>query len=680
MAEGQVKQMLEKEVTCPLCLDLFKEPKKLPCDHVYCRDCLRGLALRSLNATISCPECRTPTQVPGNDVNNFPTAFRINRFIEAVQQVQVQETGTDSPIATEMCQIHPAQQLAIYCETCKKQVCRDCVLMTKQHTNHKYGFFDEVAPKYRKQLTSEISQITARESSISNALGEIAAAETSVENYAQKCQDDIEHTFGELTSVLQACKQAMKDEATAYYSSLTGIFEQQKGRLKEIQGKIKSVAASVDTTLPDDDRTFLTRMESTFERIANLQKMFQAASLTVPMTQLIGVQTIDTDTFTRDMKTKCSLYNLADARMCSINSSSFTDAKLHIGQRLSFTLILRDLSSNISVGENKVDVSFIAFQGNYSTNGKLEPVSQGHIKVILTPERRGKHHLSVKINGAHIKNSPFTVIIHMPPNLLSRPVVIISELGQPASLVYSQAEDKVFATLMGEHRVINFKVDSHFCVTQQEFIKLDKVHVVTHDAALNVFFATTLEHQLHKLSSDGRVIKTIGRMGKQNAEFECPNGLRVSKERELYVCDSKNNRVQVFDSNLNFKRSFGKKGVGKGQFDFPADIDFDTNGNVYVTDHNNHRIQVFTCTERHLRTILLGNKTKIAYPVSLFIHDENMYVTDSFNHKVCVINISGEMSITTTFGAGYLDKPKGIVIDNAGFVYVTSHLSKIMVF
>ena len=111
VAEGQVKQMLGKEVTCALCLDLYKEPKKLPCNHVYCRECLRGLALCSLNATTSCPECRTTTQVPDNDIDNFPTAFRINRFIEVLQhcQVQVRETGTNSPIATEMCQIHLTQ-------------------------------------------------------------------------------------------------------------------------------------------------------------------------------------------------------------------------------------------------------------------------------------------------------------------------------------------------------------------------------------------------------------------------------------------------------------------------------------------------------------------------------------------------------------------------------------------
>ena len=60
MAEAsQVKQVLEKEIICPLCLDIYKEPKKLPCDHVYCKDCLKSLAEVTANATISCLECHS---------------------------------------------------------------------------------------------------------------------------------------------------------------------------------------------------------------------------------------------------------------------------------------------------------------------------------------------------------------------------------------------------------------------------------------------------------------------------------------------------------------------------------------------------------------------------------------------------------------------------------------------
>ena len=80
----------------------------------------------------------------------------------------------------------------------------------------------------------------------------------------------------EMISVLQACKPAIKDEATdTSYSSLTGVFDQLKEKLKDIQSNMKSVVASVDTALQDDDQSFFVRMDSTFERICNLQKKFQ---------------------------------------------------------------------------------------------------------------------------------------------------------------------------------------------------------------------------------------------------------------------------------------------------------------------------------------------------------------------------------------------------------------------
>lgn len=144
------------------------------------------------------------------------------------------------------------------------------------------------------------------------------------------------------------------------------------------------------------------------------------------------------------------------------------------------------------------------------------------------------------------------------------------------------------------------------------------------------------------------------------------------------MCDGNNNRVQVFDLSLNFKQSFGKKGTGKGQFSYPADVDFDSRGNIYVADQNNQCIQVFTRTECHICNITQGGKKSTFLPVSLLVHSEIMYVTDHNNHKVWVMNTSGE--IIATFGDTYLHSPEGIAIDKAGFVYVTSDYSKIVVF
>ena len=670
MAEGQVKQILEKEVTCALCLDLFKEPKKLPCDHIYCKECLRGLAPRSLQATISCPECRTLTQIPGNNVNKFPTAFQTNRLIEAFQQVKVR-VETDSPNVTELCQAHPTQPLAIYCETCKKQLCRDCVLMTNEHSSHEYGFFEKVAPKHREKVISELSLIKTQKPSILSALGEIVAAESSIADHVQKCQDDVEHAFEEMISVLQTCKQATKDEATAYYGSLAGVYDQQKEKLKDIQSKIESVITSVDTTLRDDDQGFLVRLESTFERISHLQNKIQGVSLAVAKPQLIATQAISSDTLKHFMKTKCFLYKQAQAEMCSLDSS-FIDIKLYAGKQASFILNLCDSMGNACQGENRVDVDLVSLRVVTCTiKGNFELLQPGHAKIFFTPEIRGRCQLNVKVNGDHIKNSPFTVTVYVPPELLSKPVDEIAGLREPCSLRCSK--DKILATEMDKGRII--EIDSLLSI--KELKKLSGVIELTQDLDRNLYATNFDNHQLIKLSGTGSIIKVVGQLGNGKGEFDYPNGLRISKNCELYVCDSYNNRVQVFDLDLNFKRSFGKKGNGKGQFHFPADVDFDSTGNIYVTDMKNHRIQVLTPhSECHIHTI----RGDAAFqPVSLFMHGSHMYVTDDGNHEVRVMNIESREFIAK-FGSEYLYNPEGITIDKDGFVYVTSHSSKIVIF
>ena len=65
--------------------------------------------------------------------------------------------------------------------------------MTQEHANHKYGFFKEVAPKYRKNLLSEYANVKTQEIAISATLKEVMDVERSVVSHAGKCQSDIDH-------------------------------------------------------------------------------------------------------------------------------------------------------------------------------------------------------------------------------------------------------------------------------------------------------------------------------------------------------------------------------------------------------------------------------------------------------------------------------------------------------
>ena len=85
---------------------------------------------------------------------------------------------------------------------------------------------------------------------------------------------------------------------------------------------------------------------------------------------------------------------------------------------------------------------------------------------------------------------------------------------------------------------------------------------------------------------------------------------------------------------------------------------------------------VFTCTDNHIHTIF--PKNQIFKPVSLLIHHEIIYVTDDYSNEVWVMSTSGET--IATFGGEHLKGPEGITMDKAGFVYVTSDHSKIVIF
>ena len=96
-----------------------------------------------------------------------------------------------------------------------------------------------------------------------------------------------------------------------------------------------------------------------------------------------------------------------------------------------------------------------------------------------------------------------------------------------------------------------------------------------------------------------KLLRTIGTTGKAHTlkdpgNFAYPTNVAVDKDRNLYVSDTANDRVEVFDADGAFIRTWGKNGDGAGDFARPKGIAIDSDGHVWVADAMLNRLTVFT--------------------------------------------------------------------------------------
>ena len=75
------------------------------------------------------------------------------------------------------------------------------------------------------------------------------------------------------------------------------------------------------------------------------------------------------------------------------------------------------------------------------------------------------------------------------------------------------------------------------------------------------------------------------------SNLDKPEGVTVSPRGEVYVADTNNHRIQVFDLNGSFRRVFGEQGDIDGRFDRPMGLGFNASGELLVADYGNARIQ-----------------------------------------------------------------------------------------
>ena len=156
----------------------------------------------------------------------------------------------------------------------------------------------------------------------------------------------------------------------------------------------------------------------------------------------------------------------------------------------------------------------------------------------------------------------------------------------------------------------------------------------------------------------------------------CLRGIAIHPHnKNMYVVDNNNHRIQVFNNDLTFSSSFGSHGSNNGQLYFPWDVAVDSTGNVYVAEFCNHRIQIFTSEGQFLRKFWSHGKGngKLSSPARISIDCDNVvYVTDN-NDRFSVFTCEGKFLISFgSKGSGLrqFNSSDGIAIDKNGVVHV----------
>lgn len=173
----------------------------------------------------------------------------------------------------------------------------------------------------------------------------------------------------------------------------------------------------------------------------------------------------------------------------------------------------------------------------------------------------------------------------------------------------------------------------------------------------------------------------IGGEGSGAGQLLKPSSVFVTLDGKIYVADTGNNRVSIFNPDGSLLYQFGKTGNKPGQFNAPQGIAVNGKGMIYVADTGNNRVQVFNHDGIYLSAIGYEDADKapescqaLKLPKAIAVDSkDNLYVLDAENAKVRVFDDNGQCRKTVGergSGAGQFTKPVDMTIDQNDNLYV----------
>ncbi|MGH0154554.1 UNVERIFIED_CONTAM: hypothetical protein FKN15_027402 [Acipenser sinensis] len=222
--------LLEADLSCAVCCEIFKDPVTLHCNHSFCKACLDQWWKEK--RARECPVCWRRSSM-----EELPLNFALRNIVESFLKERSQNPPAPTGI---LCSLHD-EKLKLFCVVDKEAVCVVCQT-SKKHENHKLRPVQEAAQDYKGELKTALKPLQDELKTFNKVKNECDKSAEHIKKQAQQTERQIKEEFEKL-------HQFLRDEEKARIAALRRE-EEQKGRImKEKIEKLTREISSISDTI-----------------------------------------------------------------------------------------------------------------------------------------------------------------------------------------------------------------------------------------------------------------------------------------------------------------------------------------------------------------------------------------------------------------------------------------------
>ena len=378
----------------------------------------------------------------------------------------------------------------------------------------------------------------------------------------------------------------------------------------------------------------------------------------------IGVEVRCAEALQQLCQTQANIIQLPiDPSKCTVTME--VDNIPEVNKLCGATLIARLTNNQLTNRNCEVTSQIKSLYNGVITDCKVSSAGSGQYSVKYTPTVRGRHELSVLVDGQQVAGSPFPVFVSIHPTQLGKPVKVWNDLYVPVGITVNSSREILFTEY--NRNIIKITPDKQVktLVARQELKGLCNIAVDCED---NIYCTCGPTSKILRSDRDGGNVQVKEVKQVKGRGY---NDVAVIGD-EVMMCEANcTGTIVVFDKELNYLRHIEQK-----QARLLCGIASDNYGNVYTTDYSNYYIQVFSNDGILLRSFGCDENgvKNLDKPQGVCVSGQYVYVVNCGSHCVSVFTTDGVY--VSSFGQrgyeeGGFNNPYYLCVDQDGFIYVT---------